>query len=77
MKETEPLAATAEELGRMRLRMREVEAALREAAAEEARIAAELAKVDEQALYYDSLAGDMKRDLQPPKLAGLIRSLHW
>ena len=61
----------------MQLRMQEVEAALREAAAEEARITAELAKVEEQALYYDSLAGDMKRDLQPPRLEGLIRSLRW
>ena len=41
------------------------------------RLSEELAKVDEQAGYYDSLAGDMKRDVQPPSLYGLIRSLRW
>ena len=61
----------------MRARVKEVEAALAQAAAEEARLVAELAKVDEQALYYDSLAGDMKRELQPVRLSGLIRSLRW
>jgi len=61
----------------MRARVKEVEAALDQAAAEEARLVAELAKVDEQALYYDSLAGDMKRELQPVRLSGLIRSLRW
>ena len=71
------MAATAEDLGRMRARVKEVEAALAQAAAEEARLVAELAKVDEQALYYDSLAGDMKRELQPVRLSGLIRSLRW
>jgi len=73
----EPLAATAEELVRMRQRAREVEDVLKETEAEEVRISAELAKVETQAGYYESLAGDMKRDLQPPKLAGLIRSLRW
>ncbi|TLZ49918.1 MAG: hypothetical protein E6K18_07515 [Methanobacteriota archaeon] len=73
----EPLAATAEELVRMRQRAREVEDVLKETEAEEVRIGAELAKVEAQAGYYESLAGDMKRDLQPPKLAGLIRSLRW
>ncbi len=71
------VSATVAELDRLRQRVREVEAALREAEAEEARVAAELEKVDAQAVYYDSLAGDMKRDLQPPNLAGLIRSLRW
>ncbi len=70
-------AAASDELGRLRLRVREVETALREAETEEARISEELAKVDAQAGYYDSLAGDMKRDLQPPSLSGLIRSLRW
>ena len=71
------LSASAEELDRVRERIRAIEAALRDAEAEEARIAAELAKVDAQAVYYDSLAGEMKRDLQPPNLEGLIRSLRW
>lgn len=71
------LSATAEELVRLRQRIGEVEAALRDTEAEEVRIAAELVKVDAQAGYYDSLAGEMKRDLQPPTLVGLIRSLRW
>ena len=66
-----------EELQRLRQRVREVEVSLRDAETEEARILAELAKVDEQAGYYDSLAGEMKRDLQPPSLSGMIRSLRW
>ncbi len=65
------------ELAVLRVRLREVEAALADAEAEEARIVAELAKVDAQAGYYDSLAGDIKRDVQPPSLGGLIRSLRW
>ena len=69
--------AASAELVRWRLREREVEAVLRETESEELRLSEELAKVDEQAVYYDSLAGDMKRDVQPPSLYGLIRSLRW
>lgn len=69
--------AAAEELVRLRIRVSEVEAAVREADVEEARLAGELAKVEAQTGYYDSLAGDMKRDVQPPTLHGLIRSLRW
>ncbi len=65
------------ELARWRARLGEVEAALRDVEAEEARIVEELAKVDAQAGYYDSLAGDMKKDVQPPSLAGLLRHLRW
>jgi len=71
------IGAEEGELSRLRQRLREVEAALREAEAEEARLVEELAKVDEQAGYYDSLAGEMKRDLQPHSLSGMIRSLRW
>ena len=67
--------ATSEELMQLRKREGEVEAALRDAEAEEARILEEIAKVDAQAGYYDLLAGEMKRDLQPPSLSGLVRSL--
>ena len=70
-------SAASEELVRLRIRAREVEAALRDAEGEEVRLSEELAKVDEQAGYYDSLAGDMKKDVQPPSLSGLIRSLRW
>jgi len=73
----EPNDAASAELVRWRLREREVEAVLRDTESEELRLSEELAKVDEQAGYYDSLAGDMKRDVQPPSLYGLIRSLRW
>ena len=66
-----------EDLEALRARVREIETALRDADAEESRLTDELAKVDAQAGYYDSLAGEMKRDLQPPNLATLIRSLRW
>ena len=71
------IPAAAEELVRLRVRVREVEAAVHEADVEEARLAEELVKVEAQAGYYDSLAGDMKKDVQPPTLHGLIRSLRW
>lgn len=67
--------AAVGELVRLRAREREVEAALREVEEEESRLTEELAKVAEQAVYYESLAGDMKRDVRPPTLQGLIRSL--
>jgi hypothetical protein len=70
-------SAASMELAQWRARWREVEAALHEVEQEEARATAELAKVDEQASYYDSLAGEMKRDLQPPSLSRLLRTLHW
>ena len=73
----EPNDAASAELVRWRLREREVESVLRDTESEELRLSEELAKVDEQAGYYDSLAGDMKRDVQPPSLYGLIRSLRW
>jgi len=71
------ISSAADELARLRERAREVEASLRAADADEARLLEEIAKVDAQAGYYDSLAGEMKRDLQPPTLSGLIRSLRW
>lgn len=70
-------SATLQEMVRLAARMREVEAALREAEEEEARLDGELATVDDQAGYYNSLEGDMKRDVRPPTLHGLIRSLRW
>lgn len=57
--------------------MDELHLLIREAEEEEARLIEELAKVDAQAGYYESLAGDMKRDLQPPSLSRLLRSMRW
>lgn len=77
MKAVETLKATTLELARWRQRKHELEGLIQEAVEEEARLLKELAKIDAQMVYYDSLAGDMKKDLQPPSLTGLIRSLRW
>lgn len=55
-------------------RGRELEAALQELDREEAALREELDEVEEQLAYYDSLARDMKRALDPPRLEGLLRT---
>jgi hypothetical protein len=42
---------------------------------ERRRIAAELEKVEQQIVYYDSLTRDMKRELRRPGLSSLLSSL--
>ena len=42
---------------------------------EEKGIQAELARVEEQIAYYESLQSDMKKELEPPKLSGMLSSL--
>ncbi len=42
---------------------------------EEKSILAELARVEEQITYYESLQSDMKKELEPPKLSGMLSSL--
>jgi predicted nucleic acid-binding Zn-ribbon protein len=42
---------------------------------EEKGIHAELARVEEQIAYYESLQSDMKKELEPPKLSGMLSSL--
>jgi predicted nucleic acid-binding Zn-ribbon protein len=42
---------------------------------EERAIQAELAHAEEQIAYYDSLQSDMKKELEPPKLSGMLSSL--
>lgn len=36
---------------------------------------AELERVETQIAYYDSLESDMKKELEPPKLSGMLSSL--
>jgi len=36
---------------------------------------AEIDRVDTQIAYYDSLESDMKKELEPPKLSGMLSSL--
>jgi predicted nucleic acid-binding Zn-ribbon protein len=42
---------------------------------EEKAIQAELAHAEEQIAYYESLQSDMKKELDPPKLSGMLSSL--
>jgi len=63
-----------EEEKRLRKRQRQLEEVLSYLEKEEKRLLAEMAKVGEQVAYYDSLAKDMKKELEPPKLSGLLRS---
>lgn len=42
---------------------------------EERSLAQELAKVEEQVAYYDSLEKGMKRELDPPQLKRMLDSL--
>lgn len=52
-----------------------VEKELSETEEEERNIRAELARVQEQIAYYESLQSDMKKELEPPKLSGMLSSL--
>lgn len=56
-------------------RRKELEEALEELGRQEAFLLEELERVEEQVAYYGSLARDMKRALDPPKLSQLLRSL--
>lgn len=52
-----------------------LERRLNETQEEEKGILAELARVEEQITYYESLQSDMKKELEPPKLSGMLSSL--
>lgn len=52
-----------------------VEKELNETEEEEKGLLAELARVQEQIAYYESLQSDMKKELDPPKLSGMLSSL--
>lgn len=52
-----------------------VEKELSETEEEERNIRAELARVQEQIAYYESLQSDMKKELDPPRLSGMLSSL--
>jgi tetrahydromethanopterin S-methyltransferase subunit B len=52
-----------------------LERQLRKTEEEEKGILAEMARVEEQITYYESLQSDMKKELEPPKLSGMLSSL--
>ncbi|MFQ5837629.1 MAG: hypothetical protein ACE5HJ_02460 [Thermoplasmata archaeon] len=55
-------------------RKRELEEALEDVDREESFLLEELDRVEEQVAYYGSLTKEMKKTLDPPKLAHLLRS---
>ena len=63
------------EIDRQRQREARLLEAVRALEDDEARLAAELAKVGDQVAYYDSLARDMKREIRRPGLSTILRSL--
>ncbi|MFQ5910713.1 MAG: hypothetical protein ACE5IJ_08360 [Thermoplasmata archaeon] len=68
------LDAMQKEYDRWRFRRMELEEALRDLSEEENEILKELARVEGQLAYYDSLESDMKRELEPPRLSDLLSS---
>ncbi|MFQ6106294.1 MAG: hypothetical protein ACE5QF_01710 [Thermoplasmata archaeon] len=69
------LDALQQEYERWRFRRKELEEELRRLSEEEDDILKELARVEGQISYYDSLESDMKKELEPPRLSDLLSSL--
>jgi predicted nucleic acid-binding Zn-ribbon protein len=63
-----------EELVRWRRRQQHLEETLRRLSEEEERLTHELVKAEKQLAYYSSLTSDMKRELEPPSLASMLKS---
>ena len=66
---------TRRESQRWRLREKHLLDALQGLEEERRRLDDELLKVEQQLTYYDSLTGDMKRELGRPGLSSLLSSL--
>ncbi len=71
----EQLKVAQLELEDWREKQTKLERKLSEVEDEEKSILAELAHAEEQIAYYDSLQSDMKKELEPPKLSGMLSSL--
>ncbi len=69
------IEAAQTEFERWRRRERQILDAIKEVENERRRLDLELAKVDQQVTYYDSLTRDMKRELGGPGLSNLLSSL--
>jgi chromosome segregation ATPase len=68
------LDALQEEYERWRFKRKDLEDELKALSEEEHDILKELARVEGQISYYDSLESDMKRELEPPRLSDLLSS---
>ena len=64
----------SEELVRWRRRQQHLEDTLRRLSEEEERLTRELVKAEKQLAYYNSLTSEMKRELEPPGLASMLKS---
>lgn len=69
------LQAMQREVERWRQRERRILDALQTVDDERHRLDEELLKVDQQVAYYDSLTGEMKRELGRPGLSSLLSAL--
>src|SRR5439155_21000637 len=66
---TDPLEDKEKERARLRFRERQLLETIRDLDEEEGRLVSELARVDQQVSYYESLARDMKGAIRPAKLS--------
>jgi len=71
---TDPLEDKEKERARLRFRERQLLETIRDLDEEEGRLVSELARVDQQVSYYESLARDMKGAIRPAKLSSLLTS---
>lgn len=71
----ESLVTVQKEFDRWRGRERQILDALGQVDEESTRLRNELAKVEQQIVYYDSLTRDMKRVLGRPGISSLLSSL--
>lgn len=69
------IEAAQKEFDRWRQREQRLLEAMRAVDEERRRLDEELAKVEQQVTYYDSLTRDMKRELGRPGLSSLLSSL--
>jgi len=71
---TDGLENAEKEFARWRFREHQLLDTIRDLDDEESRLHAELARVDHQVSYYESLARDMKGAIRPAKLSSLLTS---
>lgn len=69
------METTQKEYERWRQRERRLVEALEQVEDERHRLDEELVRVEQQVVYYDNLARDMKKELGRPGLSGLLSSL--
>jgi len=69
------LDAAQKEFERWRQRERRLATAIEQVEEERVRLDAELDRVEQQVVYYDNLARDMKKELRRPGISSLLSSL--